>query len=195
MGEFTAILGRAQQGDSQAGAELFTLVYNELRLLAAARMANEVPGQTLQPTALVHEAWLRLGADQQPAWKSRAHFFGAAGEAMRRILVERARRRCALKRGGGEAKVPLEDVEMALPGVDDESILAVHEALEKLAAVDPDKATLVKLRFFAGLTYEEAAVALGIAVPTAKDWWKYARAWLTLEMKRTGATLKESGQP
>jgi RNA polymerase sigma factor (TIGR02999 family) len=194
MSDFTTILNRAQQGDAQAAASLFPLVYNELRRLAAYKMANEMPGQTLQPTALVHEAWLRLGADEQPAWENRAHFFSAAAEAMRRILVERARRRCAQKRGGGAAVVSLDEVEIVLPGIDDDRILAVNEALEKLARVDARKATLVKLRFFAGLNYEEAALALGIAVPTAKDWWKYARAWLTIEMGQSGASSKESGQ-
>jgi RNA polymerase sigma factor (TIGR02999 family) len=148
-------------------------------------MANEAPGQTLQATALVHEAWLRLGADAQPAWKSRAHFFGAAAEAMRRILVERARRRDALKRGGGVEPASVEDMEIPIASADDDRLLAVNDALEKFASVSPHKAELVKLRYFAGLSFEEAAAALSIAVPTAKEWWAYSRAWLAVEMRRS----------
>ena len=148
-------------------------------------MAGEAPGQTLQPTALVHEAWLRLGADAQPTWQSRGHFFAAAAEAMRRILVERARRRTALKRGGGADRVSLDEVEIPVYLADDDLLLAVHEALEKLAAVRPRQAELVKLRYFTGMTFEEAASVLGIAVPTAKDWWAFARAWLAVELRPT----------
>jgi RNA polymerase sigma factor (TIGR02999 family) len=162
--------------------ELFALVYEELRRLAAHKMALEAPGQTLQPTALVHEAWLRLGADAQPLWKNRAHFFAAAAEAMRRILVERARQRTALKRGGGADRVSLEELELPMAVADDDKLLAVDEALEKLAALRPRQAELVKLRYFIGMTFEEAAAVLGIAVPTAKEWWGYARAWLAVEM-------------
>ncbi len=171
-------------GSPRAERELFPVVYAELRKLAAHKMAQEASTQTLQPTALVHEAWLRLGADAQPAWQNRAHFFAAAAEAMRRILVERARRRTALKRGGGAAHVSLEVIEFPMAIADDEQLLAVDEALEKLAAIQPRKAQLVKLRYFAGMTFEEAASALGIAVPTAKDWWAYARAWLALEISK-----------
>jgi RNA polymerase sigma factor (TIGR02999 family) len=156
-----------------------------LRKIAAHKMAQEAPGQTLQPTALVHEAWLRLGlgADAQPAWKNRAHFFAAAAEAMRRILVEHARRRTALKRGGGLDRISLDEAEIPLVTVDDERLLAVDEALEQFAAINPCQAELVKLRYFAGMTFEEAASVLGIAVPTAKEWWAYSRAWLAVAMR------------
>ena len=146
-------------------------------------MAQRItPDQTLQTTALVHDAWLRLGADAQPTWKSRGHFFGAAAEAMRRILVERARRRSRMKHGGGLAPVDLDDLDVAIDGQTDDRLLAVNEALEKFAAVEPRKALLVKLRYFAGLTFEETAEALDIAVPTAKEWSAYARAWLSVEL-------------
>jgi RNA polymerase sigma factor (TIGR02999 family) len=184
-GQLTHILEAVAAGDAAAGEELLPLVYNELRRLAAAKMANEAPGQTLQATALVHEAWLRLGADAQPAWKSRAHFFGAAAEAMRRILVERARRRDALKRGGGVGPLSVEDMEIPIASADDDRLLAVNDALEKFASVSPHKTELVKLRYFAGLSFEEAAAALSIAVPTAKEWWAYSRAWLAVEMRRS----------
>jgi RNA polymerase sigma factor (TIGR02999 family) len=174
-----------EQSEPPPAEELLPLVYHELRRLAAHKMAQEKPGQTLQPTALVHEAWLRLGADGQPAWKNRAHFFAAAAEAMRRILVERARRRTALKRGGGASPASLDEVEIPIEVADDERLLAVDEVLEKFAAIDPRKAELVKLRYFTGLTFEEAASVLGIAVPTAKDWWAYARAWLAVNMRQS----------
>ncbi len=182
MGELTRILSRVDQGDLQAGDEILPLVYEELRRMARQKMAHERPGQTLQPTALVHEAWLRLGADAPPTWKSRGHFFGAAAEAMRRILVERARRRSRMKHGGGLAPVDLDDLDVAIDGQTDDRLLAVNEALEKFAAVEPRKALLVKLRYFAGLTFEETAEALDIAVPTAKEWSAYARAWLSVEL-------------
>ena len=183
MSDVTRILDRVQQGDPKAAEELLPLVYMELRRLAAHKMANEVAGQTLQPTALVHEAWLRLGADEQPNWQNRAHFFAAAAEAMRRILVERARRRSAAKRGGGAEPLDVDEIEIPSPTPDDDALLLVNEALEKFAALDPRKAELVKLRYFVGMTYEEAATVLGIAVPTAKQWWAYARAWLGVEMR------------
>jgi RNA polymerase sigma factor (TIGR02999 family) len=154
-----------------------------LRKIAAHKMAQEAPGQTLQPTALVHEAWLRLGADGQPPWRNRAHFFAAAAEAMRQILVERARRHTALKRGGGVRCLSLDEVEIPMAVADDEMLLAVDEALEKFAARDPRKAELVKLRYFIGMSFEEAASVLGIAVPTAKKWWAYGRAWLTVALR------------
>jgi len=182
----THILGRLEQGDAKAAEELLPLVYEELRCLAAGRMANEIAGQTLQPTALVHEAWLRLGGDEAPSFQNRAHFFGAAAEAMRRILIERARRRVAAKRGGGVAMVDVEGIKIPSPVADDNQLHAVNEALEKFATLDPRKAELVKLRYFVGMNFEEASAALGIAVPTAKQWWAYARAWLTVEL-RTGA--------
>ena len=146
-------------------------------------MAQEAPGQTLQPTALVHEAWLRLGANGQPLWKNRAHFFATAAEAMRRILVERARRRRALKRGGGTSPASLDAVEIPMEVADDERLLAVDEALEQFAACEPRKAELVKLRYFTGMTFQEAASVLGIAVPTAKEWWAYGRAWLAVALR------------
>ena len=158
------------------------MVYEELRRLASQKMANEAAGHTLQPTALVHEAWLRLGGSEAPAFQNRTHFFGAAAEAMRRILIEHARRRVAAKRGAGVEVVDLDGLEIAGPGTDDQ-LLAVDEALEKLAAIDPRKAELVKLRYFVGVNFEEASAALGIAVPTAKHWWAYARSWLRVEMR------------
>jgi RNA polymerase sigma factor (TIGR02999 family) len=159
------------------------LVYEELRKLAAQKMAREAPGQTLQATALVHEAWLRLGGDHQPPWENRAHFFAAAAQAMRRILIERARRRKALCHGADARRVNLQSVEQALEA-DDDSLLAVDEALDQLARHDAAKAELVKLRFFAGLTIEEAARVLGLSQATAKRHWTYARAWLYREINR-----------
>lgn len=185
MNDVTRLLACIEQGEPRAAEELLPLVYDELRRLAAQKMALERPGQTLQPTALVHEAWLRLGGDSQPSWQNRSHFFAAAAEAMRRILVEHARRRDALKRGGGAPRVSLDEVEIPIPVVGDERLLAVDEALEKLAAVHPRHAELVKLRYFVGMTFEEAASVLGIAVPTAKDWWAYARAWLAVELRQS----------
>ena len=172
-----------ERGALPPAEELLPLVYEELRRLAAHKMAHEAPGQTLQPTALVHEAWLRLGADGQPPWKNRAHFFAAAAEAMRQILVERARRRMALKRAGGASRVSLDEVEIPIEAADDEMLLAVDEALEQFAARDPRKAELVKLRYFIGMSFEEAASVLGIAVPTAKKWWAYSRAWLAVSLR------------
>lgn len=183
MSGITHILGRLEQGDANAAQELLPLVYDELRRLAANKMGNEAPGQTLQPTALVHEAWLRLGGSDAPGFQNRAHFFGAAAEAMRRILIERSRRRIAAKRGGGTARVDLDEVEIPSPSGDDEHLLAVNEALEKFCVIEPRKAELVKLRYFVGMSFDEAATALGIAVPTAKQWWAYARAWLTVELR------------
>lgn len=171
-----------EQRELLPAEELLPLVYEELRKVAALKMAQEAPGQTLQPTALVHEAWLRLGANTQPAWANRAHFFAAAAEAMRRILVERARRRTALKHGGGAEPATLDEAEIPIAVADQESLLAVDEALEEFAAIEPRKAELVKLRYFTGMTFEEAASVLGIAVPTAKEWWAYARAWLAVAL-------------
>ena len=183
MSEVTRILDRVRQGEAQAADELLPIVYEELRKLAAHKMAHEAPGQTLQPTALVHEAWLRLAGSDAAGWENRGHFFAAAAEAMRRILIERARRRLAAKRGGGAVPVELEAIEIPVPDTD-ENLLLVHEALESLAEAHPRKAELIKLRYFAGLSFEEAARALGIAVPTAKQWWTYARAWLRTEIAR-----------
>jgi RNA polymerase sigma factor (TIGR02999 family) len=183
LNHLTRILDKVDQGDPKAAEELLPLVYSELRRLAAARMAHEAPGQTLQPTALVHEAWLRLGTDTQPKWQNRAHFFAAAAEAMRRILVERARRRLASKRGGGVEELNADEIEIPSPTSDDDKLLRINEAVEKLALVDPKKAELVKLRYFVGMSFEETAEALGIAVPTAKKWWAYARAWLDVQLR------------
>ena len=183
MSEFTHILERVEHGDPKAAAELLPIVYEELRRIAAQKMANEAAGHTLQPTALVHEAWLRLGGEDAPTFQNRAHFFGAAAEAMRRIMIEHARRRLAAKRGAGAEVVDLDGLEIPSPLADDDHLLALNEALEKFAAVDERKAELVKLRYFVGLNFEEAAAALGIAVPTAKQWWAYARSWLTVEMR------------
>jgi len=156
-----------------------------LRKLAACKMANETPGQTLQPTALVHEAWLRLAGGKDETWDSRAHFFGAAAEAMRRILIENARRKKALRHGAGQARLDVQEVEIAAPANDDQ-MLAIDEALTKLSALDKEKAELVKLRYFAGMTIEEAARVLGISEATAKRWWVYARAWLYSEVRPSG---------
>lgn len=185
-GEITLILQRIESGDSQAADRLLPLVYDELRHLAAARMAREAAGHTLQPTALVHEAWLRLGADRQPDWKSRAQFFAAAAEAMRRILIDSARRRLAQRRGGRQEHVNIDEIDVA-GAADDTRVLKVDAALEKFAVDDPQKAEFVKLRYFAGLTLEEAAQALGIAEPTARRWWAYSRAWLIKEIGSGGS--------
>jgi len=183
MSEFTHILECAGRGDARAAEELLPLVYDELRRLAAAKLENELPGQTLQPTALVHEAWLRLVGDPNQEWNGRAHFFGAAAEAMRRILVESARRKRAARHGGGQARLDINEIQIAGPEKDDE-LLAVSEALEAFAKRDKQKADLVKLRYFTGLTTAEAAEVLGISVPTADRWWNFSRAWLFQEIER-----------
>jgi RNA polymerase sigma factor (TIGR02999 family) len=183
VSDVTRILERAQAGDPSAAAELLPLVYDELRRLAAAKMAHEAPGQTLQPTAVVHEAWLRLGGDVDQLWHGRAHFFGAAAEAMRRILIENARRKRAVRHGGGQVRLDIAGLDIAAAAKDDE-LLVVSDALEKLAACDRQKAELVKLRYFAGLTTKEAAEVLGISIPTADRWWNYSRAWLFEEIER-----------
>jgi RNA polymerase sigma factor (TIGR02999 family) len=184
MSSVTVILDRVQQGDLKAAEELLPLVYDELRRLAAHKMANEAAGHTLQPTALVHEAWLRLnGGMQGSSWNGRAHFFGAAAEAMRRILIERARQKAAVKRGAGWERVDLEKVDIAADA-DSDTILFVNEALEKLQREDPKAAELIKLRFFGGLTLEEAAEVLGFSERTAKRCWAFARAWLYTEMRQ-----------
>lgn len=182
MSEITLILRRAQAGDARAAADLLPLVYDELRRLAAHRLAAERRQHTLQPTALVHEAWLKIAGADDRVWGGRQHFFAAAAEAMRRILVDRARRRLAAKRGSGAVPLDVDELEIAAPPPD-ERLLAVNEALEKFAAVDPRKAELVKLRYFVGMSFDQAAMALGIAVPTAKQWWAYARAWLSVELR------------
>ncbi len=184
MNDITLVFRKIEKGDSGAARELLPLVYEELRKLAAAKMAHEAAGQTLQPTALVHEAWLRLGGDVQPNWQNRAHFFAAAAEAMRRILIDRARRRRAGRHGGGQVRADISELDRAELG-NDASILAVHDALDRLAAVDAPKAELVKLRYFGGLTIDEAAEALGVSVPMANRWWAYARAWLHQEIQQS----------
>lgn len=184
MSEVTRILERAQQGDRQAAEELLPLVYEELRTLAAQRMARESAGQTLQPTALVHEAWLKLTGSEGQHWNGRGHFFGAAAEAMRRILIDRARRRKRERHGHGLQRIDLDQIDVAI-ATDDETLLRLDEALGRLAAEDPQKARLVELRFFGGLAIPEAAEALGISPATAKRHWAYARAWLFGEMRRT----------
>jgi RNA polymerase sigma factor (TIGR02999 family) len=183
VSDLTHILNRVSQGDALAAGELLPLVYEELRKLAAVRMAQEQANQTLQPTALVHEAWLRLTGGGQPAFDGRGHFFAAAAEAMRRILVENARRKGRLKRGGEWERVGLDNLDVAIT-TNDDTLLAVHEALGKLAALDPVGAKLIELRFFAGLSNVDAAKALGLAERTAKRSWAYARAWLHEELTR-----------
>jgi RNA polymerase sigma factor (TIGR02999 family) len=177
MSEVTRILSAIEQGDPHAASRLLPLVYDELRQLAAQKLVHETPGQTLQPTALVHEAYLRLvDGEKAQHWDSRGHFFAAAAEAMRRILVENARRKQAVKRGGGTRRVPLEEFHRVAESPDD--LLDLDDALTRFAAEEPDKARLVQLRFFAGLSTPDAAAALGISVATAERWWTFARAWL-----------------
>ena len=182
MSQVTSILSAIEQGDPSAAEQLLPLVYEELRKLAAQKLAQESPGQTLQATSLIHEAYLRLvdtATVQQ--WNSRGHFFAAAAEAMRRILVENARRKGRRKRGGNRRRVDLDLAEPATPQPSDD-LLALDEALERLAATDRAKADLVKLRYFAGLTMEQSAQALGISLATSHRWWNYARAWLHQEI-------------
>lgn len=183
VSDVTHILDAVKRGDPKAAQELLPLVYDELRKLAAARMAHERPGQTLQPTALVHEAWLRLAADSNAQWDSRGHFFSAAAEAMRRILVDRAREKKALKRGGNLERVDIDALELPSPMPDDE-LLALDEALDRLATVDTRAADIVKLCFFVGLTQEEAARELGVSLSTAERLWGFARAWLLREVRK-----------
>jgi RNA polymerase sigma factor (TIGR02999 family) len=179
--DVTRILSAVERGDPGAAAKLLPLIYAELRKLAAQRLANESPGQTLQPTALVHEAYIRLvDVEHAQTWKGRGHFFAAAAEAMRRILIDNARHRQAQKRGGGWQREQLDAVVAPEP---DEELLALDEALHKLAAIDPEKAKLVELRYFAGLTGDQAAEALGISPTTADRHWAYARAWLQSEVR------------
>ena len=183
VNDVTRMLDAMQQGDPKAAENLLAVVYDELRKLAAHKMAGEAVGHTLQPTALVHEAWLRLLGSSQAGWESRAHFFGAAAEAMRRILVEHARRKLALKRGCGAERVELTESALVVSAPPDE-LLSVHEALDKLAREDPPAAELVKLRYFVGMTMDEAASALGLPKRTAEDLWTYARVWLHREIRQ-----------
>jgi RNA polymerase sigma factor (TIGR02999 family) len=185
MSEVSRILEAIEQGNPHAAGQLLPLVYDELRRLAARKLSHEAPGQTLTATALVHEAYLRLvGKGEEQHWDSRGHFFSAAAEAMRRVLVENARRKHSLKHGGGLARQELDEAQVAAPEAP-EDLLALDEALDKLAARAPVKAELVKLRYFAGLTSAQAAQALGISPATADRYWAYARAWLHQEI--TGA--------
>ncbi len=182
VSDVTHILAAIEQGDVNAADKLLPLVYEELRKLAASKMSHEAPGQTLQPTALVHEAWLRLAGNDNRKFANRAHFFAAAAEAMRRILIEKARRKRAFRHGGGQQRVDIEDVNVASPS-DDDQLLAVNEALDKLAAQNKPEAELVKLRYFVGMTLEEAAEVLNISARTADNYWAHARAWLFRELK------------
>jgi RNA polymerase sigma factor (TIGR02999 family) len=185
LSDVTQILSAIEQGDPSAAAQLWPLVYAELRQLAAARLAHEKPGQTLEATALVHEAYLRLvDVKQAQAWNSRGHFFAAAAEAMRRILVERARRKGRIRHGGGLHRADLLDVAPA--PADDEQVLLLDDALTRLAAARPQAVELVKLRFFAGLTLEEIAPLLALSPRTARRLWAFARAWLRRDMERSG---------
>jgi RNA polymerase sigma factor (TIGR02999 family) len=182
MDDATSMLNAMNRGDSQSAAQRLALVYEELRKLAGLKMSQEAPGHTLQPTALVHEAWLRLVSAGDQNFENRAHFFSAAAEAMRRILIDRIRRERAQRHGGAYERVEFERFDIAGPVPDDE-FLAVHEALEKLVCEHPRQAELVKLRYFAGMTNEEVATVLGISVSTAKADWVFARAWLFQEIE------------
>jgi RNA polymerase sigma factor (TIGR02999 family) len=182
MSDATILLDALQQGDPKAADKLLELVYEELRALAARKMTQELPGQTLQPTALVHEAWLRLVGSENPKFENRAHFFSAAAEAMRRILIERARRRMTLRRGGGYKRVDIEKCDLATPEADAE-LLAVDEALDELTREYPVQAQVVKLRYFGGRKNEEIAQILGVSISTVKNYWAFSRAWLAQKIK------------
>lgn len=188
MNDPTRLLDAAAAGDRQASAALLPLLYDELRRLAASKLAREAPGQTLQATALVHEAWLRLAGcrGQERDWNGRTHFVAVAAEVMRHILTDNARRKKAVRHGGGLERAGVDDslLQIAAPEGDDDELLAVHEALDQLAAHDPRKAELVKLRYFVGMSIEETAQILGISMTTAKRDWTYARAWLFREISR-----------
>jgi len=183
MSDVARILDAVQQGDLKAADELLPFVYDELRRLAAGKLAQEKLGHTLQPTALVHEAWLRLVGAENQGFEGRAHFFAAAAEAMRRILIERARQKMSLKRGAGGEHVELDELDVAA-AADDDTLLVVDDAMGKLAQEDPDSAAFIKLRFYTGLTNAEAALALGIPERTARRHWSFARVWLYREIRR-----------
>ncbi len=180
MSEVTRILTSIEQGQGSA-PDLLPVVYQELRRLAANKMAHERAGHTLQPTALVHEAWIKLVDSPSQSWKNRAHFFGAAAEAMRRILIDRARRKGRQRRGSGAEHLSADEMDIAAP-VPDDQLLALDEALDRFAALEPEQAELVKLRYFVGLKIDEVAEVLGISEATAKRWWNYSRAWLFKEI-------------
>jgi RNA polymerase sigma factor (TIGR02999 family) len=181
MSDATAILTAVERGEVNAADQLLVLVYDELRRLAASKMAREAPGQTLQPTALVHEAWLRLVGAENPKFKNRSHFFSAAAEAMRRILIDRARRKLTHRHGGDFERVSVDECNVAAPEAD-EQLLAVHDALDRLAREHPLQAEVVKLRYFAGMTNDETAGALDISVATVKNYWTFARTWIFNEI-------------
>ena len=183
MSDATVMLTAIEAGDSNAAEQLLVLVYDELRRLAASKLAHEAPGQTLQPTALVHEAWLRLVGDQNRSFKDRTHFFRASAEAMRRILIDRARRKRTKRHGGAFQRIDLDlgEFDLAAPSADDQ-LLAMNEALDKLAIEYPVQADLVKLRYFGGLTNEEVAEVLGVSLSTVKNYWAFSRAWLLNEI-------------
>ena len=181
--DVTHLLNAIEHGDADAAAQLLPLVYEELRKLAAAKMAKEQPGQTLQATALVHEAWIRLAGGQQQRWDSRRHFFAAAAEAMRRILVEKARRRQRARHGGGLERVDVDEVEIA-SGVRQDQLIALDDALAKLEQEDPQKAEVVKLRYFVGMSNEQTAETLGLSVATIERHWSFAKAWLFKEIQQ-----------
>ena len=177
MTDLTQILQAVERGEENSSERLLPLVYDELRRLAAIKMSREAQNQTLQPTALVHEAWLRLTTDEEIGWQNRGHFFGAAAEAMRRILIERARRRSSLKHGGGQVRIDIQELELA-DTTPDEKVLLINEALERLQAEDPEKARVVVMKFFGGLTNREVADSLNVTERTVERHWAYAKAWL-----------------
>ena len=182
MSDATVLLEAVDRGDSKAATALLELVYDELRHLASAKMAQQAPGQTLQPTALVHEAWLRLVGAKNPAFRNSAHFFAAAAEAMRHILIDRARRKQTQRHGGSFQRVEFEEFEVAAPAADDE-LLAVHELLDAFSRAYPVQAELVKLRYFVGMTNEEVSGVLGISLSTVVNYWNFSRAWLFKELR------------
>ena len=192
MSDVTRILTDIEQGHARSTEKLLPLVYNELRRLAAHKMASEPAGHTLQPTALVHEAWLKLVDPPSQSWQNRAHFFGAAAEAMRRILIARARRKHTQRRGAGAFHLDVDELEIAGPAPDDQ-LLALNDALDRFAALEPEQAELVKLRYFVGLKIEEAAEILGISKATATRWWAYARAWLFHEVQSESKSVIPPG--
>jgi RNA polymerase sigma factor (TIGR02999 family) len=196
VSDVTRILEAVQHGDPAAAKDLLPLVYEELRRLARSKMAQQAAGHTLQPTALVHEAWLRLVGSERQEWHGRSHFFAAAAEAMRHILVDNARRKRRGKHGGGQERVDVDEIDIAA-GMDDEKILLVHEALEKLAIEDPVRAEVVKLHYFVGLTHAESAEILQISEKTVRRHWNYARVWLyqTIQSADQPNSLPSGNQP
>jgi RNA polymerase sigma factor (TIGR02999 family) len=183
MSEATLLLTAIDRGDTKAAEKLLELVYGELRLLAASKMARESPGHTLQPTALVHEAWLRLVGEKNPSFANRAHFFSAAAEAMRRVLIDRARHKLTLRHGGDCQRVDIEIQDLAAADID-QQMLAVHEVLDELARSHPIQAEVVKLRYFGGMTNDDTAQVLNISVATVKNYWTFARAWILKELRK-----------